>query len=180
MARGRKPAGSKVVESLVGSSESKRRLRVLIETIIGCRTVQEAARELDLSLARVYSLRVQALQAAMDRLEARSPGRPSQEASKEEDQIKELKSQVDHLRFDLWAARRQNEIRNLLGQDAPDKSPPMSSRPDDLQASESHDHAIENVVTGERNWVAASAATRFRAGAARQSAGGKEEALLSS
>ena len=57
------------VERVEASEETRRRLRILLETISGQTSVEEAARRLKLSPSRVHALREQMLQGAAHALE---------------------------------------------------------------------------------------------------------------
>jgi transposase len=104
-----------MVDGLEGSEQEKRRLQVILETISGEKTMDEAAEELGLSPARVYELRNQALQAAMKGLERRPAGRPAQSPPTEEEQrLKEMQEQYDELRIHLRAAELREEIALLM------------------------------------------------------------------
>ena len=67
--RGRYPSGPEYVDSLEGSEQAKKRLRVVLETMTGKLRVQEACQILELSEQCFYQLREELLQAALERLE---------------------------------------------------------------------------------------------------------------
>lgn len=90
MAMGRPPKGPALVDGLAGDAEDKRRLRVMLETINGTRTVDHACAQLNVSRTRFFQLRDQALEGALSGLEREKPGRkPKQE---EPDKVRELQS----------------------------------------------------------------------------------------
>jgi len=74
--RGRLPDGPEYVAKLEGPPDAKRRLEIILRTLAGTCRVQEACAELGLSEARFHQLRQEALQAALDGLTPRPPGRP--------------------------------------------------------------------------------------------------------
>jgi len=123
MGRGRKADGPKLVESLAGSPEAKRRCRVILETLGGQRSVAKACKELGIEEARYHQLKLQALAAAVAGLEARVPGRPRKEESAESAQVKALLEERKRLLFELQIARTREEIavalpRVMTGQEA--------------------------------------------------------------
>jgi transposase-like protein len=75
--RGRPPQGPKLVESLEGSAEAKRRLQLMLETVTGSRTVAEVCQELGVCESRFHEMRKEILQAAASAAEPRPIGRPA-------------------------------------------------------------------------------------------------------
>ena len=105
--RGRIPSGPEYVESLEGSEQAKKRLRIVLETMTGRVRVQEACEILEISEQRFYQLREELLQAALERLESKRVGRPPRQAAgvaAEEPQ--QLREQVAELQMELQAAPR--------------------------------------------------------------------------
>jgi hypothetical protein len=105
----RRPGGPEQVRKLEGSEEARRRLELVLETIAGRRTVEEACAALGVSAARFDALRREALGAALERLEPRSPGRPPKPAG-EPSELDRLQAEIADLRWDLEAAR----VRELI------------------------------------------------------------------
>jgi hypothetical protein len=114
--RGRYPAGPEYVAQLDGSAPAKERLQVVLETLAGRCRVQEACRQLGIGEVRFHQLRARALQAALDRLEARPAGRPAQPRTAEAVQIGVLEEQVADLAVELRAAQVREEIALVLPQ----------------------------------------------------------------
>ena len=73
MSAGRPPERTKLVEKAEGSEEAKRRLRLILETLSGERTVQSACDELEICQAMFYKLRTRFLQESVESLERRKP-----------------------------------------------------------------------------------------------------------
>ena len=79
MARvGRKPLGAAHVDHLTGSPLAKERLRWILQTMRGERTVEEACRALSIGPSRFHAMRNRWLQRAVGLLEPRRAGRPPQ------------------------------------------------------------------------------------------------------
>ena len=77
MARvGRKPLGAAHVDQLTGSPLAKERLRWILQTMRGERTVEEACRALSIGPSRFHAMRNRWLQRAVGLLEPRRAGRP--------------------------------------------------------------------------------------------------------
>jgi hypothetical protein len=98
------------VKHLEGSHEAKERLQVILQTLTGECRVQEACAKLAISEQRVHQLRTQALQAAVDRLEARPGGRPAHTRSAAEEQVAQLQAQVQELEVELQLMQVREEI----------------------------------------------------------------------
>jgi hypothetical protein len=107
---GRHPAGPNLVEGLEGPDEAKRRLKVILETVAGTRTISEACAELGISEAAFHELRKQALMGAVESLAPRPVGRPRKDSNPEHLRIRELEEQVFLLKKDLQGERIRKEI----------------------------------------------------------------------
>lgn len=111
MPGGRPPKRMRHVEDLRGPEEQKHRLRVVLETLSGERTVAEACAELEISEARFHELRRQALEAALEGLTPGRPGRPRTEGeSSATPREVELERKVSDLEVDLQAALVRTEL----------------------------------------------------------------------
>jgi len=134
--RGRKPTGPQLVERLDGSQHAKTRLKVILETVSGQRTIAEACAELGIHETMFHKLRAVVLQTALDRLEPRPLGRPRQTPSPLDVRLTELEGENLRLTIDLKAAEVRRELAERLpglGQRAetPLKktTPPTRNRP---------------------------------------------------
>jgi hypothetical protein len=115
MARaGRKPMGPKLVERLDGSHRAKQRMEVILETIAGKLTINQACDRLGISEARFHQLRTGVLQAGLAQLEPRPLGRPAQHQSPEAETIADLEQQVDDLNAELKTADVRLEIAQVM------------------------------------------------------------------
>jgi hypothetical protein len=136
--RGRKPSGVEYVQNLDGSAEAKRRLQVVLETMTGARRVLEACDLLDISESRFHQLRLELLQAALERLERRPAGRPratpaSPEVDLLHEQVAELAKELDasHVREEvamILPGRRQTTDDDSITDDSQKKTPRRPKR----------------------------------------------------
>jgi transposase-like protein len=112
--RGRKPKGPQLVESLDGSERAKCRLKAILETLSGQRTIPEVCEELGIQESLFHRVRSQVLQTALERLEPRPLGRPSRLSSAEELRVTELEAEVRELKVELKAADVRRELAEKL------------------------------------------------------------------
>lgn len=131
MTRGRRSAKRSLVDRLQGSAEAKQRLRLVLETLAGACSIPAAGALLGIGRRRFYDLRRQLLENALQSLELRPPGRPTQEEAKD-DRVAQLEAEIEKLRIDLTAARVREEIAlampHLLRR-APKGKKPRTRRP---------------------------------------------------
>lgn len=105
----RRPIRTKLLERLAGSAKAKARLRLILETLAGERTVSAAGQLLGVSRRRFHDLRTEFLRDALELLEPRPMGRPVRQQG-EDDQRTELEAEIQNLRIDLRAAQVREEI----------------------------------------------------------------------
>lgn len=105
----RPPDGVGHVDRLEGPEELKRRLRVLLETIVGSKSVAQACEELGVSESRLHDLRREALVGALGSLMPKPSGRPITARTPSERE-KELEARIDELEVDLQAALVRTEL----------------------------------------------------------------------
>lgn len=110
MPGGRPGQGPELVEGLAGTPEAKRRLKLVLETLAGERSVAEACRELGLGEANFHKLRRQALAAALARLAGLLPGRKRVEPSAQEQEIAALRAQLQRKDLALEIARYRENL----------------------------------------------------------------------
>jgi hypothetical protein len=101
------------VDKLDGSAQSKKRLRVILETVAGRCTVQEACAQLDLSEVRFNQLRQEALQGALATMEPKPAGRPRATTAGEE-QVQALQRALADKDTELREAQVREEIALAL------------------------------------------------------------------
>jgi len=111
MARGRKSKGRHIVGGLTGTDHAKERLNVIMQTLTGDLSVQDAQKKLGIGHTAFHKLREKAFQLALEGLEPGHAGRPRLPAeTQEEKRIQELESELLELRLDLEASRIREEI----------------------------------------------------------------------
>ena len=122
---GRKPMGPALVQHLEGSERAKQRLEVILETITGELTIDQACEFLGIKPAMLYRLRTEVLEAGLARLEPRPLGRPRQVPSAEQLRCEELQGQVAELQSELKISAVREEVArvmpHLAEQDSPGK-----------------------------------------------------------
>ena len=113
---GRPPSGPKLVDSLDADVEAKTKLRLILETISGQRTVEDAAATLGVSTTYFHELRTRALTQAAQSLEPQPIGRPPTTTSSENSAMKELQDRLKQMEVELEAARIREEIALVMPQ----------------------------------------------------------------
>jgi hypothetical protein len=110
--RGRRPTGPEYVWKLDGSSLACQRLQVILQTLGGEQSLQDACAELGIAPTRFHQLRQEALQAALAELEPGRAGRPGR--APQDPRISQLEAEVHELRLQLQAANVRAEIAAVL------------------------------------------------------------------
>ncbi len=105
----RPPEGVGHVDRLDGPQELKRRLRTLLETIVGRVSVAEACEDLGISESRLHELRRQALVGALGALMPKPAGRPAMSETTTARE-KDLEARIQELEVDLQAALVRTEL----------------------------------------------------------------------
>ena len=113
MNSGRKPAGPKLVEGLKGSRYAKERLQVILQTLSGESTIEDACASLHISRSRFFDLRQNLLAEMVDRLEPRPAGRPSL-VDPSSHRLIELERENAALQVELEATRIRAELNRFL------------------------------------------------------------------
>ena len=115
MAAGRPPEGPQHVNRLEGEDEAKRRLRVVLETLSGTKSVEDACEELHVSSSRFHEMRREALQAALDGLAPGASGRPRRPGpDADPERLSTLEDQNRELQAELLASMVRTEIALAL------------------------------------------------------------------
>lgn len=116
MARGRRPKGPELAGDVDASELARRKLRVILETISGGKTVPEACEELGIKEARFHQMRSEWLVHAAEILEPRAPGRPPKQSPKTpettamEKELARLRYENERLKLDAVAAQIRLEL----------------------------------------------------------------------
>jgi len=108
--RGRPPKSSALVEGLDGSEHARERLRLILDSLAGKVSVEDACRRLDISEARFHEMRNAVLQAALHRLEPGLMGRPPAPAEADGSEVVSLREEVRHLKKALVASQLREEL----------------------------------------------------------------------
>lgn len=111
MPAGRPPKGPDLVDGLEGSAEARRRLKLVLETIQGERTVAEAVAMLGISESRFHAIRENALAGALETLEPLPRGRPPGAPDPEAVHVSEIQALVDEI-MELEEALEMEKTRN--------------------------------------------------------------------
>lgn len=112
--RGRRPQGPEYVDKLEGTLEAKERLKVILDTMYGRLRRLQACAELNISQTRFWQLRDEALQGALDAIEARPAGRPSQQTQADAARVRELEQRVRELELEVQHAQVREEVALIL------------------------------------------------------------------
>ena len=109
--RGRKPSGPKLLKKFTAASARARlRLRVILETLSGEKTIPAACAELGIGEAMFHRIRDQALAAGLDALEAKPMGRPRTTTTASPVELATLERENKDLKVELRAAAVREEI----------------------------------------------------------------------
>jgi hypothetical protein len=121
--RGRKPTGPQLVERLEGSLHAKTRLKIILETLSGKRTIPDACQELGIQDSMFHKMRSEVLQTALSRLEPRPLGRPPQLPSAHDEDLLRLTAENRKLQIEIKAA----EVRRELAENLPRLAKPAAA-----------------------------------------------------
>jgi len=134
--RGRKPTGTNLVEHLDGSERAKTRLKAILETLSGARSIPEVCEDLGINESMFHRVRGEVLQTALERLEPRPLGRPPstrhpQAGTRgappppEELRLAQMEEENLRLQLELKAA----EVRRELAEKLPRLAKPQNTNP---------------------------------------------------
>jgi hypothetical protein len=111
MSAGRPVTGPELVDDLDGSEAAKQRVKVILETVAGQRTIMEACIDLKIGKSAFHELRKRVLQAALSDAEPRPVGRPPKlEPTAEQTEAEHLRAENQDLRDELELAQVRQEI----------------------------------------------------------------------
>ena len=119
MVHGRTTSGSALVDHLEGSDVAQQRLKAILDTLGGRKTIVDASRELGISEPMFYKMRDSFLQGALGLLEPKKCGRKPHQTEPVE--VTQLRGEVERLQRELMGARVREDLA-LLGSKAVDRS----------------------------------------------------------
>jgi hypothetical protein len=108
--RGRPVKGSELVDGLEGSDGARLRLKLVIETLAGRMTVEEACRQLSIGESRFHAMRREALAAAVSGLEPSPAGRPPKAKPQDDPERERFRAELLQAKLELQAARIREQI----------------------------------------------------------------------
>jgi len=113
--RGRPPLGLQHVDRMPGSREARTRLKIVLATLTGEKTVLEACAELGVGESRFHDLRNEFLSKGVEALEPRPLGRPpAPEPTELEKENLQLHHEVQQLKLELQGALIREEIAVVM------------------------------------------------------------------
>lgn len=99
------------MDRLSGADDGKRRLKIVLDTLSGEKTIEQACEELHVSPSRFHEMRREALQAALEGLTPGAAGRPKHEdPAVDPKHVKDLETENEHLKEELLASYARTEI----------------------------------------------------------------------
>jgi hypothetical protein len=110
---GRPALGVERVDRLDGEADDKQRLKLILETVTGAKSVEEACAELDVAPSHFHRLRERALAGALNALAPKPMGRPAK-APEATDREKQLARELQEVKIDLRAAQIREELALLM------------------------------------------------------------------
>jgi len=119
MPGGRPPKGAELVERIEGSEEAKQRLKLVLETMQGKRTVVDAAQLLGISEARFHVIREKALAGAVSKLEPGLRGRPSSGGDLSPERMAEIEAlrlENEQLKEALAREKARADVAEILSE----------------------------------------------------------------
>lgn len=108
--RGRPIKGTDKIESLQGSADAKHRLKIIMQSVSGELTIEEACNELGMEKSAFYRMREKALSGALSSLEPKEVGRPRTQQSEDQEYIEDLEAAMQVMRIELEASRIREEL----------------------------------------------------------------------
>ena len=120
---GRKPVGPALADRVAASEQARTRLKVLLETITGEKSMDAACQALSIQKTQLFKLRARVLEAAAAALEPQPTGRPPQTVSPEAARIAELEDEINRLKVELEGSRLRVELAQALRAAGDERSP---------------------------------------------------------
>ena len=114
MVMGRPNKGIGHVNNCDGSRQSKQRARVILQTITGELSVNEACAKLGIQRPQFAKLRAKAMQGTVDALEPGRPGRPRRHDVESEQREAELQAKIAQLENQLHVEQIRAAVVQIL------------------------------------------------------------------
>ena len=114
--RGRKPSGPEYVQRLQGSAKAKKRAEVILATMSGRLSVQEAYQQLGVNEAYFNRLRLKFLRGGLPALEDQPAGRRRRPVAAATQQIEALQKALGAAQLALRAAEVREEVALTMPQ----------------------------------------------------------------
>ena len=111
---GRKPTGTKLLDKFTASPRAQARMRAILETVSGQKTIPEACAELGIGEAMFHRIRDHALAAGLDALEPKPIGRPRTATTTQSSVVAALQQENQDLKVELRAAAVRAEIAGSM------------------------------------------------------------------
>jgi hypothetical protein len=112
--RGRKPTGTKLLDKFTASPRAQARMRAILETVSGQKTIPEACAELEIGEAMFHRIRAEAMAAALGALEPKPMGRPRTATTAPSSVVAGLEQENQDLKVELRAAEVRAEIAGSM------------------------------------------------------------------
>jgi transposase len=113
--RGRQPAGLDYVDRLRHyDAETKRRAKVILQTMFDGLRLLEACAILGVCAQRFHQLREAFIREGLEGIKPRPKGRPPRRASPQEQELQQLRQELADARIELRAAQARAEIATVL------------------------------------------------------------------
>ena len=102
--------GADIADNQDGSDLAKAKLKAILQTLSGEKSIPEVCQELGIGDAMFHKLRSRFLEEAVSLLEPRRPGPKPHEESPEEQELRILREKVKELSIKLECSRIQTEV----------------------------------------------------------------------
>lgn len=112
--RGRPVKGAAFSEDVPGSEVARLRLKVILQTLAGELSIEQACGVLSVNRSRFHALRRAFLAGAAGLLEPRQPGPARYAPSAEELETRRLRDEVARLKFELCATQVREELALVM------------------------------------------------------------------
>lgn len=112
--RGRPVLGVELVDVVAGSEDARLRLKLILETLGGASTIEQACRQLGIGRSMFNKLRSQFLASAAGLLEPRQPGRKKRLPTPAEQELEHLRQENQELKLQLKTRQIREEIALVM------------------------------------------------------------------